>query len=799
MSYKDTKKLIAMLAARINTPPEFHDDVQGGKEIKKQRPAVIKDDVSSIRSDQHRVGILLECFKSMPTSPKYAGVHKTIYVKNKTCHDDLILNPKAFFSPTGTFMEENVVNAASVNVEDLVHALCEQAIIVANSPGSPLTPLLLTGNRGSGKTAWLSYIISTCHTIFNQHKVIVVRMDMTKKEAINYSLKEFQAVQTYAILCTHYLGGGGMPIKRDYFVEEDYQHALETWKYRSEKHPVEKLRDFLKEKRNNEPHFKKTINGILYNSTGEERNDAELLDLNISLHEKITRLKQYKEFIEDEGYSFIYIFDGLDESAIPLIDAQKLEKWGNELESLYVGREFVHGFYILCTRTESQSKIASSSLQLCATDATTASPVRTMVVFGVDPIEILKKRLAFTKEKINTKSKKWKTDLWTEASLDKIYDLTMEAITAALEPLGFELKEILSALTDPGHMRSFLKFFREAMWETIAILDEHYGESNVEFWFPTLAETKLADPEWKKLLKRKAYRIWQLSSLNYDINFGESLHTYSGEIGSPRPVNKEGEPALYHSTEWPLIPIAWGDVPCQAQDISQGNHNHLLSKLRIYQFLNFHTSALSVGEICDGLFHLFSFDPACTRYHIRAMILQGLLDVSAQGGGFVALEKTLLRTTRLGRLIMEKAVTNYSYIESTINYAWVPENVSDKFPWVQKRRRKGASSNMDGLPTNDYMIEFFYLLINFVGFVEATEAFEKSRLIVANRKISGTDKNHLLNIKFNFISSEMKTSINRTIRRIINAAARNADPALFNAIKNEFWNDLEQNEDIGKE
>lgn len=300
----------------------------------------------------------------------------------------------------------------------------------------------------------------------------------------------------------------------------------------------------------------------------------------------------YRDFILSRGYCCLYIIDGLDEATIPMQRANVLQRWRSNIFDIMQGKNVPDGLYIICARYESfrsikdihetfleDDKIVGSQFDVYIEhlqNQNISRDLRQWLIFPVETRRIILKRLDLFEERIKRLDKKGHVEDWTPGSAKLIVDLTLHAISYTFKEIGI-ITDPIDTFSKSGHMRSILKFFRDALWETVAILNEQ--KIHPEMWIPGLAEFLAKNPELQKTMRdtieKKHYRIWAISSLNYGTYFEHSIN-----------YDPQTEKLLYPSKvgEFPLTPIVWGDIEFEEDDSFFSNH--LLTKVRVLQLLS---------------------------------------------------------------------------------------------------------------------------------------------------------------------------------------------------------------------
>lgn len=128
--------------------------------------------------------------------------------------------------------------------------------------------------------------------------------------------------------------------------------------------------------------------------------------------------------------------------------------------------------------------------------------------------------------------------------------LTQNAIVSAFESRAVPF-DILGSLSSSGHMRELLKFFRDALWETAAIVAEEYSADILPKLASHILEHSASGAALIQKLALKSYRLWAIASLSYGNYLDKSIR-YDAVTGR----------LLYPSQleDLPLIPIVWGDI-----------------------------------------------------------------------------------------------------------------------------------------------------------------------------------------------------------------------------------------------
>ena len=749
----------------------------GGDVFRKRESKNLDVKPSGISTNQSRVKIFKDCFKPIQSSPKTGGAFRACYVCADNVNASDEIDPDSFFIPSGIGHQNRVVNSIGVDQQKIAEQLSQRAQALREDPTNPFEAIILVGSRGVGKTAWINSLFSCYHTVFDEHKVIFIRISLTNSEAIEKSLADLIDTKTYRILYDHYMTTDATYIKeRDFYDISDYVHVMKEKDKRSRVFSLEAFRTFLRE--SNRIGLNLKIETIVNSS------DEEILSARSNEPLKL-RARLFHYFANAQGYAFIYVVDGLDESVMPIIKKDKLGEWHEAIEKLLEGKSnFPEGLYILCGRTESFLSFAEKHCGVSRVFPS-AKVQRVMHVRSVPIRMVLDKRVAWIKERTKKENNIWSLS-WSPETVDVLYGLVLYAFNAALHPTGLTIDQFLDALSDPGHIRSFLTFFRDAIWETIAILDEHnIDESRTDTWFKMIIDSdtdksnnvgSLVYFGLCSAILKKAYRIWSLASLNYGGLLDVLLDTFSyGFSGNPDVYGEtaEGDDLLL-LVERPIIPIAWGDIKCpiSGKELNEHLHHHLLLKMHIFQYIeqNETRSAVVSGEaIKQDISQCLHYDPMCIDKHLRAMLIQGLIDVSESSFILDGFEKVTFRTTKLGKLVMTKWILVPEYIEHTMHYAGVPQCLKGEFPRFEIGRSKGPLSNVKALNTAQYLAKLLPAMQHFVSLVACIEHWiEGMRTFLEHDR--RRDKLPPISFKPRYIAKELAMKVRERALKIVTSA-----------------------------
>ena len=731
-----------------------------------------EDEKGNADDSKHKIEILRGNFRPIPASPRNGGLYRKAYCYPKSIPASLKAKTNLFNSPFTLSHAPEAINDPDVSPSELAKSMAHESKTLRSDFRSSECHIL-SGERGVGKTAFLNYIFSTQHSIFDNNKIIWVRVDLTLAQGLTLSIREFLDIQTYDIIASRYLNGGQFPVKEDFFDDEDYDHAFEQYTLRSQEFSADKLKEYIKERIENfGPNDQTDYWSYLLSLESDKIRSKD-----ICYEEKIKRVSIYRNFILSKDYSFIYIVDGLDEATIPMQKANILKRWRSNIFDIMQGRGVPEGLYLICARFESfrsitdtpeyDDKIVSSyegqyiehieHLQ----NQSVSRDLRQWIVFPVNTGDILKQRLELFEARITRSEKKYGVKDWTPGSAELVVDLTLYAISETFKEIGIN-GDPLDTFSQSGHMRSVLKFFRDALWETVAILNEQ--KLHPDMLIPGLAEFLTKNPTLQKtmrdLLKKKYYRIWAISSLNY-------LNYYECSINYDREENK----LLYPSKvgEFPLVPSVWGDVEFEKEDIYF--NNHLLSKVRILQLLNQNNShTIKFKDIKTIISSVFQKDPQKIDILIKASILQRLIDFDMTQEALTPLEESKLKLTDLGRAIIENWIYIPNYIEYTMHLAAVPDILIDEFPKFYPARASGplaGKEDFEYLKSSDYIAKLFPIISKWISLVAAVEIWEFTRFKLYRKlnKINPMPEN--ITFKFEPIIDIMVKECYKSAKRII--------------------------------
>ena len=663
-----------------------------------------------IRPDQ-RIDILRRQFRRIPASPRNGGLYRIAYTYPETVRESLSLDPNPFPSPHCRAATLQIINDPKVDPKSVARlfACCASSL---RSDMRKRECYLISGERGVGKTAFLNYIFSTQHATFDEEHVIWVRLDLTRAQILEMSIMELLDVHTYDILSEHYMGGGEFPYRNEFFDDVDYEHCFEEHKRRSQIFSMQQFRDFLDQVPFEDSTLRDMANQLLL------LEDGAIRDLRIPYAEKKRRSELLRLFMRKQGYTFIYILDGLDEATIPMQELDILQLWKGDIVDIIEGKNVPEGLYVICARHES-FRVLSKHLQ----NLNIGRNLRQFVVYPISVSQVIEKRLELFRERRERPDKDLSVEHWSYESAKLLVDLTFYAIRCALDEVGIE-PNILEEFSRSGHMRSILKFFRDALWETVAILDENYTTLKVDKWLPVVAslteERGDLDRQFKNILKQKSYRIWSLASLNYENHYEKSVSILS---------NKRKLSSPDESGEFPLIPIMWGDLELGKRE--GYFNNHLMGKVRVLQLLySAQEKRVTFSQVKRTISAMFQYDPDNIDLLLRAMMLERLIDFEPHQDIFLGLEESVIRLTDIGKRLIKEWIYIPAYVEYTMQLAAVPSAVERDFYRFSIRRISGPLANTSSYRAGDYLARLFPALAKFVAVISAVEQWEVTRLRV---------------------------------------------------------------------
>lgn len=722
----------------------------------------IKEKESHRINPEQRIDILRRNFRPIPATPKNGGLYRIAYVYPEHVPKELSLDPNPFQSPYSNHGTPQVINDPKVLAEDIARlfACCASGL---RSDMRKRECYLISGERGVGKTAFLNYIFSTQHSIFDKEKVVWVRLDLTLAQALGMNILEFLAIHTHDIFCKYYMKRDEYPYKNEFFDDEDYDHCIKEFEHRASVFSLAEFKHFLEDIPKEDIALRDIADQLLL------LDDKTIFNMPISNAERRKRVTLFRLFANRQGYSFIYVIDGLDEATIPMQELDVLQVWKENVTDIIQGKNIPEGLYVICARHESFRTLARHMQSL-----NVVRNLRQFVVFPTTMKCVIDQRLEVFTERIKRQGKDLSVEHWTYDSAKLIVDWTRYAIKCALDDVGIE-HNILEEFAKSGHMRSILKFFRDAIWETVAILDENYSAIKINNWLPVIASLMTDQPnldgEIKRLLKRKSYRIWSLSSLNYENHYEKSIELLPG-------MRKLSSPDV--SGEFPLIPVVWGDLSFQR---NEGYfNNYLMAKVRILQLLYFHRDKhVTFKEVKRTICIMFQYNPENIDLILRAMMLQRLVDYEPNQDIFQGLEESTIRLTDIGKRLISEWIYIPAYVEYTMQLCAIPSLIVDEFPRFFIRRSSGPMANKSNYRAPEYLARLFPSLAKFVGLIFAIEEWEFTRL-VASSYISETAVSEIESILIfepEWIALKLADALKKQAVQIIQNAERVGYPKVL--------------------
>ncbi|NQT59340.1 MAG: hypothetical protein HQ557_10200 [Bacteroidetes bacterium] len=704
---------------------------------------------------KQRIEILANNFRPIPASRKKAGLYRIAYVYPEDIPDKFKARRDSFDLFSSRFQRKHplVINNERIK-NSFPKVLAERA--------SSLRSLLrkkqcyfLSGERGVGKTAFLNNLFSTKYQIFDHQNVIWIRLDLTRTESYKMTLLEFLDLHTYDILVEKYIEGGNLPRKKQYFEDSDYKSAMETYNKHRKDLSKENLLNWMKGESIVDD------NGQVINMRRYFSSKFKPRDQIISHEESMKRAAIYRRFLEEKGYSFIYVIDGLDESTIPLIRYEALKKWGEDILKIAQGKRCPNGLYIICARQESFrdliSHLGGSSIPHETID---------WLVWPVDLYRVIENRIELFKSRASLQNKDEGVEYWRGDSGSYVVNLTLKAIHYAFRNIGIE-EDLLRKYSRSGHMRALMKFFSDAIWETVSIMDEAYTEENVDFWLPTIAELNKQKPELtglvEKQLMRKSYRIWTISTLNYLNHYAASIEF----ISNPKTLAPPGR-----SSEFPLIPIIWGDIEFESKD---GYFtNNLLLKIRILQLVSEQSGKMAkVNNITITLASMYQYCPENITILLKAMVLQRLIDYVVDQDFFLPFDDSFIKITEIGFLVLKVWLSIPEYIEHSMQMSAIPYTLRKDFKKFRIIRIKGPLSFRKGLNVPDYIPKLFRTWAKFIAIISAIEKWESTRLRIFEHWRKEKDYNEVLLFNPEPLTLKIRNTVNNLIKQIIRDAEKN--------------------------
>jgi len=697
---RDSKTLLEAIKEDFSNTQRYYDVSFESDKVRSKKPLDERRDYIELK---HRIDELYKNFQRIHASPKYGGVHRIAYAHPQNIPEQIRLSKGDLSSPYTISQSPKVLNDPNILPAELAEWFAYQSFSLRNAIKQTECHVI-AGERGVGKTAFLNFLFSTQHNIFDDYKVVWNRIDLTIAQSLEYSLKELSDIHTYDLLCNYYIGGLRSIEKNDYFDDCDYEHVVNENKKRQENLSIDQFKNYLSKL--DDINYEENIicSKLLLLSNKEFRNT------DIDNKEKMARVPLYRRFLLSKGYSFIYIFDGLDEATIQMQEKEILLGWKQNIQDILQGKQIPKGLYILCARNESFKEIIKHSIS-----EGTGRALRKWLIHSTSISEIIKKRLELFKERIKKRGKTLSIENWEEDAAELLVEYSLMIIKFAFERIQYDGNP-LDVFSQSGHMRSVMKFFRDILWETMAIICDEFNAA--DFWLYKLASFIRKNPQYSAsimdLLRRRSYRVWGIASLNY--------HNYFDKAVLYDKVKKK---ILYpgESGELPLIPIIWGDLEVDSLPIHICNH--LTTKVRILQLIVSNPQGFfDFNQIIEIISEMFHYSRDNIEVIMKEMLLQRLIDFSPEQDFMMKLDDTKVLITDLGSLIIRKWIYLPEYVEATMNYAVIPGNLIDEFPRFFIKRKMGPLSSViedEAMDIPTYLSVLFPSMAKFIALLSAHE------------------------------------------------------------------------------
>lgn len=762
-----------------------------GDSLRKLEKPPLAETRTFANDKKNKIEILRRNFRAIPASPQNGGLYRIAYCFPKLIPPIVKVSENLFNSPFTLSHSPNAINDPDINPRDLAESLAIRCRTLL-SDFRHTECHLISGERGVGKTAFLNYLFSTQHAVFDEHKVIWVRIDLTLAQALSMTIKEILDVHTYDIIVSKYFAGGAYPLKTNYFDDDDYEHAFKQYFQRSRDFSTNELKKYLK----NRIEAGGSEDYLEYWSFLISADKAELKSIDIDYDEKRRRVTIYRDFFQSKEFCFLYVIDGLDEATIPMQKANVLKKWRYNIFDIMQGKSVPDGLYIICARYESFRSVNEAPettqeerhlpgsqyyefiehLQ----NQSIARDLRQWIIYPVETQKIILKRLDLFEARIKRSDKKGHVNEWTPGSAELIVKLTLHAISYTFKEIGID-SDPIDAFSKSGHMRSVMKFFRDSLWETVAILNEK--EIHTEMLIPGLAEFLAKHPEFQKTMReaieKKYYRIWSISSLNYGMQFKQSID-YDSNSGKLLYPSKVGE--------FPLIPVIWGDI--EFEEEYTFFNNHLLTKVRILQLLSQNKSiGLTFKEVKKIISSIFQKDEKKVDLLIRAAILQRMIDFDMKQDALTALMDSKLRLTDLGKAVIDQWIYIPAYNEYTMHLSAVPNVLKDEFPRFYPERTDGplaGNIHFEYLKSHEYVDKLFATLSRWVSLIAAIEFWEMTRFKIFKEMKKRIDISKHFDFEFEPIIDKLVNNIFEVAKKIVYKADKKKESIIMKQLAKSY-------------
>ncbi len=254
---------------------------------------------------------------------------------------------------------------------------------------------ILHGERGTGKTFFLNYLLSRFSTYFDKNKTIWVRLNLVEGFGKENNLKHWLYAQATKIIFRYY----------------DENSALyDKMQPKSPPIPaIEKLNEFVKNLKTNPDHERYLLNSIIgmkqvfYDFKRDEPVTPELVPLPLG-REVVTIAQSF-------GYSFVVVLDGLDCLEITQGAKDKFEELTRQAFELIESNELIGMTFVAVARTNTLNSLSNTEV-----DPYRLSQGSAKQLDNVELQNILQKRLAHIEKEVQeiatTKYQDWNLTDW---------------------------------------------------------------------------------------------------------------------------------------------------------------------------------------------------------------------------------------------------------------------------------------------------------------------------------------------------------------------------------------------------
>lgn len=587
----------------------------------------------------------LDCLEIIPASPKRKPLFEKIYVfpnenmlKDAGATTDINTNrellrdsysPIAFANVSDEWLDE-LLNHFIETCHRLRREKRSRAKIISRTKKDSI--FFCIGEPGIGKTTFINNMFSTRAERLRKEKIIWIRLDLNDPSQRRYNFEDSFLIKIITIL-------------REFYTEEiDFNskalrgYIQQKWSASTERSAIT-VADI-------EILFRKFFTLRPYNI--ERQLDLAFIDIVIDY------------LMEELGYGFIYIIDGLDRVSLDSVRNVRFSEWCKNLVEFITNKRFKDAVYIVSMREISLIDAISNFSE----DENLRKP-KMLKVIPPDLHEMITQKFKLAKEMIQegiADGYNWMSQDHVDSLSDAILLFTCCSIlnrridTVSSDNFDEVIREGIQLLDGicAKNYRALMRFFRQLLLYVFS----YYNEAVEDLINADIGRrfSCLIGREYKV---KRALSFGREESFNYSVPYKYYLN--KGKL-TFRPA----------ATVEALIPDVFNFIDVlETGETEHNQQNRALVKLRVVQLLLKNNLVMKKQRIIDYLNSHLGYSKFFLDHEIDEMIFSGMLYPKSLAD-FVRAGNYTLKLTTLGQYIYDNLIYENVYLEIVVDDTPLP-------------------------------------------------------------------------------------------------------------------------------